>query len=41
MNDEVSLVVDGELECLVDGERTYLLKPGNFVAEAGLHAGAR
>jgi len=40
MNDTVSLIVDGELECLVDGERTYVLKPGNFVAEAGLHAGA-
>eukprot|EP00519_Triparma_laevis_P007122 CAMPEP_0182499032 /NCGR_PEP_ID=MMETSP1321-20130603/7033_1 /TAXON_ID=91990 /ORGANISM="Bolidomonas sp., Strain RCC1657" /LENGTH=289 /DNA_ID=CAMNT_0024703155 /DNA_START=624 /DNA_END=1493 /DNA_ORIENTATION=+ len=39
-NEYVGLVVSGELECLVDGERTYVLKPGNFVAEAGLHAGA-
>mmetsp|Transcript_22820 Transcript_22820/g.45507 ORF Transcript_22820/g.45507 Transcript_22820/m.45507 type:complete len:388 (+) Transcript_22820:360-1523(+) len=40
MNEYVSLVVEGEFECLVDGQRTYLLKEGNFIAEAGLHVGA-
>ena len=28
------------MKCVVDGENTYNLTPGNFIAEAGLHAGA-
>jgi len=40
MNSYVSFVVTGAFECLVDGQRTYSLNPGNFIAEAGLHAGS-
>ena len=39
MNDHVSLVVEGEFECLVDGQRTYLLQEGNFIAEVSASAG--
>ncbi|GMI20309.1 hypothetical protein TrCOL_g12281 [Triparma columacea] len=41
MNEKISFVVEGEFECRVDGQKTYSLSPGNFIAEAGLHAGSR
>ena len=40
LNSTVYLVVDGSLDALVDGVRTYTLRPGNFIAEGALHAGA-
>lgn len=39
LNRYIRLVVDGELNCLRDGVRTYNLEEGNFVSESGLHAG--
>jgi CRP-like cAMP-binding protein len=39
MNRFIRLVVDGELKVLRDGYSTYSLEEGNFVSEAGLHAG--
>ena len=39
MNRYIRLVVDGELTVLRDGLPTYSLEEGNFVSEAGLHAG--
>jgi len=39
MNRYIRLVVDGELQVLRDGYPTYSLEEGNFVSEAGLHAG--
>jgi len=38
-NPYVRMVVEGELDVLRDGVRTYSLGEGNFVTEAGLHAG--
>lgn len=35
----IRLVVQGELEAIRDGIPTYTLEEGNFVSEAGLHAG--
>lgn len=39
MNRYIRLVIEGELAVLRDGHRTYTLEEGNFVSEAGLHAG--
>eukprot|EP00520_Triparma_pacifica_P004338 CAMPEP_0118649366 /NCGR_PEP_ID=MMETSP0785-20121206/9665_1 /TAXON_ID=91992 /ORGANISM="Bolidomonas pacifica, Strain CCMP 1866" /LENGTH=283 /DNA_ID=CAMNT_0006541649 /DNA_START=520 /DNA_END=1368 /DNA_ORIENTATION=+ len=39
-NEMVSFVIEGVFSCEVDGQVTYRLKPGNFIAEAGLHAGS-
>ncbi len=39
VNEYVYLVTRGEFECLVDGQKTYTITPGSFIAEAGLHAG--
>jgi hypothetical protein len=33
------LVIEGELDAFRDGFRTYSIQQGNFVTEAGLHAG--
>lgn len=38
-NPYVRLVINGELNVLRDGIKTYSLGDGNFVTEAGLHAG--
>mmetsp|Transcript_12619 Transcript_12619/g.23660 ORF Transcript_12619/g.23660 Transcript_12619/m.23660 type:complete len:479 (-) Transcript_12619:183-1619(-) len=38
-NPFVRLVLEGELDALRDGIKTYSLEQGNFVTEAGLHAG--
>ena len=38
-NRYIRMVIDGELEVLRDGVRTYTLERGNFISEAGLHAG--
>jgi len=38
-NPFVRLVIEGELDAFRDGIRTYSLEQGNFVTEAGLHAG--
>jgi CRP-like cAMP-binding protein len=40
MNHHMSLVCEGEISCLMDGEKTYTINAGNFIAEAALHAGA-
>lgn len=39
MNRYVRMVVEGEVDAVRDGTRTYILEEGNFVSEAGLHAG--
>lgn len=38
-NPYVRLVIEGEMDALRDGIKTYSLEQGNFVTEAGLHAG--
>merc|ERR1712038_1976780 len=38
-NRYVRLVIEGELDVFRDGVKTYSLFEGNFVSEAGLHAG--
>ena len=38
-NAYIRIVLEGELEVLRDGTLTYVLEKGNFVSEAGLHAG--
>ncbi len=38
-NPYVRLVIEGEMDCYRDGIKTYSLEKGNFVSEAGLHAG--
>jgi len=38
-NPYIRVVLEGELEVLRDGTLTYVLEKGNFVSEAGLHAG--
>ncbi|KAL9179713.1 hypothetical protein ACHAXT_009003 [Thalassiosira profunda] len=38
-NPHLRVVLEGELEVLRDGTLTYVLEKGNFVSEAGLHAG--
>ena len=38
-NRYVRMVIEGELDVLRDGVKTYSLVEGNFVTEAGLHAG--
>lgn len=38
-NPNIRVVIEGELEVLRDGTLTYILEEGNFISEAGLHAG--
>lgn len=38
-NEYVRLVIEGEMDCYRDGIKTYSLEKGNFISEAGLHAG--
>jgi len=38
-NRYIRMVIEGELDVLRDGIKTYTLEEGNFVTEAGLHAG--
>ena len=38
-NPFIRMVIEGELDVLRDGVKTYSLGEGNFIAEAGLHAG--
>lgn len=38
-NPFIRVVVDGELEVRRDGVLTYIVEEGNFLSEAGLHAG--
>ncbi|KAL7524175.1 hypothetical protein ACHAXR_000465, partial [Thalassiosira sp. AJA248-18] len=38
-NPYIRIVLEGEVEVLRDGTLTYLLEQGNFISEAGLHAG--
>ena len=38
-NPHIRVVLEGELEVRRDGTLTYILEEGNFVSEAGLHAG--
>ncbi len=38
-NPYIRVVIEGELDVLRDGVKTYSLSEGNFIAEAGLHAG--
>jgi hypothetical protein len=38
-NRYVRLVIDGQLDCMRDGIKTYSLEKGNFITEGGLHAG--
>jgi CRP-like cAMP-binding protein len=38
-NPHVRVVIEGELDVLRDGIKTYNVSEGNFVTEAGLHAG--
>jgi CRP-like cAMP-binding protein len=35
----VRMVLDGKLKVLRDGQLTYILEPGNFMSEAGIHIG--
>jgi len=37
----VRLVMRGELNVYHDGKPTYILQPGNFISESGLHLGLR
>jgi len=38
-NPNIRIVLEGELEVLRDGTLTYVVETGNFISEAGLHAG--
>jgi len=38
-NPYIRMVIEGELDVLRDGIKTYALEEGNFITEAGLHAG--
>ncbi len=38
-NPYVRMVIEGELDVLRDGIKTYTLEEGNFISESGLHAG--
>mmetsp|Transcript_12258 Transcript_12258/g.26166 ORF Transcript_12258/g.26166 Transcript_12258/m.26166 type:complete len:546 (+) Transcript_12258:86-1723(+) len=38
-NPHIRVVLEGELEVRRDGTLTYILEEGNFISEAGLHAG--
>lgn len=38
-NPFIRMVIEGELDVLRDGVKTYSLGEGNFITEAGLHAG--
>jgi len=39
MNRNVRMVINGEISVIRDGTLTYILEEGNFVSEAGIHAG--
>eukprot|EP00559_Dactyliosolen_fragilissimus_P002866 CAMPEP_0184859718 /NCGR_PEP_ID=MMETSP0580-20130426/4706_1 /TAXON_ID=1118495 /ORGANISM="Dactyliosolen fragilissimus" /LENGTH=272 /DNA_ID=CAMNT_0027356513 /DNA_START=808 /DNA_END=1626 /DNA_ORIENTATION=- len=39
MNRYIRMCVEGELDILRDGIRTYTIQEGNFISEAGLHSG--
>lgn len=39
MSPHVRLIIDGEVDVFRDGTITYSLEEGNFISEAGMHAG--